>query len=153
MLRIITLLAFTSMISGCLIQETVPHSVADAYPDTPIKTNIRGSSQQKIIVRSYPFSRDEVFDAVQTGALRLGLNTEKTSREKGLIVVSGQITVRSDGATWPFSLAFYIEQISPRPETRLTIIIDRYKGSWGWEPNDKALTKTTRTIQEILSTY
>lgn len=144
--KLIGISALLILLSGCAFPSEVPSSVANAYPDTPKPTDIRGSTKQTILSRTYPYSREQVLAAVKKGALRMGLNTDKVDDEKGIVVASGNGIPNG-----PWSFAFYVKQINDTPQTRLTIIADVYQEFLFISSSSYGINLAFTTIQDILS--
>jgi len=104
--------------------------------------------------RVYEFTYDEVFQAAQQTFLRIGADVKEQDKEKGIIRLAPNV---EGNAT-----EVHIEQISPKPEIRVTIDVPLYlKGDCPFHPKEHCpgtaragyALKFFNTLQKVLATY
>lgn len=134
---------FISLI-GC----STPSSVG-MYGDKPGSPSVRGSA----IFRVVQFSRDEAMEATNKAFLRLGYTPEERSEKLGRIIGNGNYNCGGGNVT-PVTIAVYCQEISNKPETKITIIVDRHSllACWGGGPTSAA-NDIAAEIMKILATY
>ena len=130
-------------LSGC----AAPSSVG-RYGDTPGDASIRGSA----VFRVVQFSRDETMEATNKAFLRLGFTPEERNEKLGRITGGGNY--KCGGPSASFTMAVYVQQISNKPETKFTIIVDRHSllDCWGGGTT-MAANALASEILKVLSTY
>jgi len=118
-----------------LVALTVAFSVPGAAKDKD-----EGSTQ------IYQHTYDEVFQASQETIERMGLFVTNKDKDKGMISGKGDFTVQAWTKKCTFDI--YIETISTKPETRVTI---KPKIALGYAHN--LTTRFFGELQKVLSTY
>jgi hypothetical protein len=129
-----------------------PPSSIGLYTDNARAQSIKGSWFQE--ERTYPYTADEVREASQTALLRKGLSVEENDAKKGRITASGNYHALCGGGPCVVALtvAVYVEQISPKPLTKMTLFLDRH-GMMGWGGGPLLSSEIITETQKILSTY
>jgi hypothetical protein len=101
--------------------------------------------------RIVSFSFDDVFEAANEAMFRRGLRIESKDENLGRITANG--TYNCNGPVMNATLAVYVEQINKKPESRLTVVVDRY-GINCWGGGEKSFAnKIAQDVQKVLSTY
>jgi hypothetical protein len=141
--KVVVVVALVTLI-GCL-SATVPSTIV-VYSDVAGPQSIKGSLGQAMVKRTYPYTSSEVMDAAETALFRNGYNIEEKDVKKGRI--TGSNAGRST------SVAVYVEQVSPKPSTQMTLLVDHYAlfpGIGG--DNERYADRLVTEIQKVLSTY
>jgi hypothetical protein len=148
-MKFIKIIIIAGFLSGCA---SAPPSVVGLYGPEPVKQDIAGSNAQAIVDRTVEFTKDEVFDATKSAMLRLGYNVEVSNKKEGMVAASGFYT-NCGGNKPPVTMAVYIKQVSKKPETKLTILLDRHDYQCWGAGETMAANQLAGEIQKILSTY
>lgn len=137
------------LLCGC---STAPPSTIGMYGDEPVPQRVSGSNAQGSAFRVVEFSRDEAFEATKKAFLRLGYNVEESNQRIGKITGNGYFRCRGSLRP-PVTIAVYSQQISKKPETRVTVIVDRHNiECWGGGES-MAAEQLAVEIQKVLSTF
>lgn len=138
-----------AMVAAC---STPPPNVTNLYSDKPVAQDIPGSSSQALVSRVFEFSKDEAFEAAKKAVLRLGYYAQHSDEKIGKITGNGYYSCGGSTRT-AISFAIYVEQISRKPETKVSVIVDRH--SWEcWGGGDRsAANKMMEETQKVLSTF
>lgn len=139
-------------LGGCA---TTPPSSVGLYGDTAGAQAVKGSSAQTVINRTVPYTAEEVRDAAEAALFRKGLNVEEKNASKGRVTAAG--AYRSMCGAGPCNIivtvAVYSKQISSKPSTRMTLLVDRHTFT-GWGGGDSVIAnEIVGEIQKILTTY
>lgn len=154
---LLTIAVFTLGCAGTLGMDTPsPPSSAGLYPDSPTDAPVGTSRNHATISRNYNFTHDEVMDAAKNGLLRMGLTSEESSTEKGMINGSGWWPRSCNPAMGVYTSStwvLWINAVSPEV-TKVTARLD----SHGWNcSNIRVLQGSTQEIHteiaKVLSTY
>jgi hypothetical protein len=122
------------------------------YGDSPVAQSVPGSNAQAVMSRTVEFSGDETFEATKKAMLRLGYNVEEANPKRSKITGSGIFRCTGSLRT-PVTMAIYIEQISRKPESKFTIVLDRHSiDCWGGGETLGA-NELASEIQKVLSTF
>jgi len=136
-------------LAGCI---TAPPTSVGVYSTEPVAQTVRGSNAQAVLTRVLDFSKDEVYEAASKAMLRLGYNAEDKNPQLGRITGNGLFQC-GGGLTPPVTMALYARQISPKPETQLTIVLDRHDFQCWAGGENTAANQLLMEIQKVLSTY
>ena len=131
---------------------SAPPSVAGLYGPDPVSQSISGSNAQALINRVLEFTDEEVFEATKSAMLRLGYNTHGNELKKGMISANGYYEC-GGSLRPPVTMAVYFKQLNTKPETKLTIILDRHDTQCWGSGESKAANQLATEIQKVLSTY
>jgi hypothetical protein len=146
-----SLLALVALagLAGCV---TAPPTSVGKYSDQPLERKVPGSNAQAKITRLLDFSKDEVFEAAAKAMLRLGYSAEDKNPQLGRITGNGNYQC-GGGLMPPVTMALYANQLSDKPETQLTIIVDRHNfDCWGGGEM-RAADQLATEVQKVLSTF
>jgi hypothetical protein len=131
---------------------TAPPSAVGKYGDQPLPQRVPGSNAQGSAFRVVEFSRDEAFEATKKAFLRLGYNVEESNQKIGKITGNGYFQC-GGSLRPPVTIAVYAQQISKKPETRVTIIVDRHNYECWGGGEVRAADQMAVEIQKVLSTF
>ena len=143
-----------ALIAGCSSMSGAPPNSAGLYGDQPVKQSIPGSNAEYMGTRTFDYGFADVFEASKTALFRMGYRIDEKDSKKGKITASGMYSPAYCGALVVSStVALYIKQVSPAPETRLTILSDRHT-SQCWASGEMYVANDVLgQIQKVLSTY
>ena len=143
------LLASSMFLSACV---SAPPSSMGVYGDQPVAQRVAGSNAQGSSFRVVEFSRDEAFEAAKKAFLRLGYNVEESNAQAGKITGNGYYQC-GGSLRPPVTIAVYAQQLSRKPETKITVIVDRHNFECWGGGEVKAADQLAVEIQKVLSTF
>lgn len=144
-------LAATVFVLLCACSSAPPSTVG-MYGDQPVPQRVPGSNAQGSAFRVVEFSRDEAFEATKKAFLRLGYNVEESNQKIGKITGNGYYQC-GGSLRPPVTIAVYAQQISKKPETRVTVIVDRHNYECWGAGERMAAEQLAAEIQKVLSTF
>lgn len=120
-----------SMLYSCVTGSVAkpPPSSLGFYGDTLTPQTNEGNFRVTDSKTFPGFTFDEVFDSVHKAALLRGLSIEEIDRENGVMTGNGileKIIAGYGPIKGSHTFAFYVEEISDEPQTRLTILVDTF---------------------------
>lgn len=131
---------------------SAPPSAVGKYGDEPVRQQFPGSHAQGSAFRVVEFSRDEAFEAAKKAFLRLGYNVEESNPRIGKLTGNGYYQC-GGSLRPPVTIAVYARQISKKPETRVTVIVDRHNYECWGGGEIRAADQIAVEIQKVLSTF
>lgn len=146
-----------SILYGCSLTTvaTPPPSSMGFYSDT-LTPQINEGNFRFSDSKTFPgFTFDEVFDSAHKAALLRGLSIEKMDRDKGVMTGNGyleRIIADYGPVRASHTFAFYVEEISDEPQTKLTILVDTFSvDGKGWNQTKQSVyTYRGEKFTEIL---
>jgi|SRR5687768_15151566 hypothetical protein len=136
-------------LSACV---SAPPSSVGMYGDQPVPQRVAGSNAQGSSFRVVEFSRDEAFEAAKKAFLRLGYNVEESNPKAGKLTGNGYYQC-GGSLRPPVTIAVYAQQVSKKPETRVTVIVDRHNYECWGGGEIRAADQLAVEIQKVLSTF
>ena len=140
-------------LGGCAT--TTPPSSLGLYGDTAGPQAVKGSSAQAVVNRTVPYTAEEVRDAAETALFRKGLDVQENNVRKGRVTAAGAYQIMCSGGPCNviITVAVYAKQISPKPSTRMTLLVDRHSWVGGGGGENTIATEIVGEIQKILTTF
>ncbi len=140
------------LLSGC--GSSVGPSAVGMYGPKPVKQKISGSNEQAIKSRILEFSSEDMYEATKTAMLRLGYQMDVRDEKNQMIAASGPYNCGAPAGPTYITIAVYIKQQNMKPETKITVIVDRQTWiCWDGGSPDRAANALLSEIQKVLSTY
>jgi hypothetical protein len=125
------------------------------FATLPFASSAFGKDKAEESSATFTHTYDEVFQAAQEATERLGLFVTNTDKNRG--VVSGKgVYSGGQAAQWPMKLTFdvHIETVSPKPETRVTIDVQRKAKISGRGVSSNVFKSAYLSeLQKVLATY
>jgi len=142
------ILTMVVLVSSCsAFTRTEPPSTIGLYGSEPIPQTVPNSKAQGFFSLTLGYSSEEVLEATLQSMLKQGYNMELVDREKNIVTASDYDYC---GAK---TMAIYIKQLSPKPETALNVILDQYDDICSELTVSMRAGYIANDIEEVLSTY
>jgi len=128
------LIAITLALTACA--SVAPNSKG-LYGPSPVRQQVAGSSDQRNIHRYYQQDLDTSAQAIKQTIAAIGFTLDESDDSNGKYTAHGILNTASDGG-WPYTLAFYVKQISSTPTTEIHLFVDSHRTSIGGTPSRPA---------------
>ena len=122
-----------------------PPTTIGLYSDIAGPQSIKESVDQAVVERIYPYTASQVMDTAENTLVRMGYNIEEKDVKKGRITGSFPRVSKT--------VAIYVEQINPKPSTKLTLLVDTYNPWRTLGGGDTYAQRIVREIQRVLITH